>query len=300
MSSLDRIGKTDDIKIEKEEKEEKEKEKEETEKEKKEKKEKMEEKKKELRDPLLFITFYNVDIVQRSLQSMIKFYDHPSELPYDIYMLENPSDNTPDMEKYILDMMKQGWVKAYYRSTVNIAANIIYHFYRKCPHLFETDYVIVTEGDVDLEEGTHQEAISILNNKDNSDLGLCSVEFNLCNLPRKIYPECDSWVPPVQAVRSDCTIGNTGYQYLVFRTSVYKLYMEHVKVRELVMDTDLYNFLLRHSLKWGRTKLHKLIHLTWDIYADPDHPYNALKAKLRRDDTLWRDDKTARLDRIAE
>ncbi len=36
--------------------------------------------------PLLFIAFYNVDLVRESLESMVLRYGDPKNLPYDIYI----------------------------------------------------------------------------------------------------------------------------------------------------------------------------------------------------------------------
>lgn len=154
--------------------------------------------------------------------------------------------------------------------------------------MYGYDFVTVSDGDlvVDSAEDTFTELRTIAQLP---EVGVACTELKLDNLPTWI-PDATRWIPlPVEHTLYLEGYGGTHLMTLA-REKLYVL--DHVYP---FLDGEIANALIRHGLKWTKTKINKSLHLTWDYYK-PDHPYYLEKARSSHD--IWRHGNTCEYQRL--
>ncbi len=250
---------------------------------------------KEERHAILMIAFFNVDLIEQTLKSLLYSLSppiSPQTLPYDIYILENPSPNSSK----ILEMLKKykHLIKKHILSDLNNFANIIVDAFDQ--NLIPTDYQYysVTESDVYLDPGAYDEAISIM---EKYQFKVCAIDLLLDNLPVKKYPMAHSWVPLPRYFK-DYTVGLTGFQFIVFDGLFFLEYLASFQQKkdqarstgqpcDLIRDQLLDQYCKQKGIVMARTKNKKLLHLGWNLYAEDDNEYVKLKAEVAQMKPLW-------------
>ncbi|HSX29869.1 MAG TPA: hypothetical protein VLE73_04905 [Candidatus Saccharimonadales bacterium] len=235
------------------------------------------------------LVFDQVDIIKKCLTFLSKYSDR-----LDLIVLENPSKNTPVIKNIVENMGKQGHVKRYYLFDENITGIAMMTVLNKEQALVKKSaYTIISDGDlVSSDADWLDEEVGIL--KHNPDVLACGISLDMSNLPLKTYPESTGWIPPDISEKPDYYEAVTGGHLLMLRGRDFSDYIDwknssgadHI---DSIMHKYCYE--TKHK-KWARTKKSKAYHLTWDLYADKNHPYTKFRSKKTFKET-WHHTQTA-------
>ena len=138
-------------------------------------------------------------------------------------------------------------------------------------------YIMITDGDLTCESSEWlQEQISILNN---DDIFCCAIDLLSENLPLKTFPESQYWIPSHEPTDNNYIESFTGVHLLLFRTENFLGVLKYLKLEDQrFTDMNMYHYCCNIiNKKWVKTKNIKAYHLTWDVYADLNHPYTIEK-----------------------
>lgn len=239
--------------------------------------------------PCYILIFFDFDIIKKSIDFITKYSDK-----LDINIVENYSDYTESQIKpYILDLVRQRKVNNYYLFDENIGANALTTIVRfDKEYIKNYPYFMATDGDLlpDNKDWLDEE-INIMDN--NPEVFAVGTELDLSNLPLKLHPESINWVEKSRIIEGKNYVeGPTGGWFTLYRTEPFfqvTAWLDNAGERWIDFNLLKYAYLALR-LKWARTKKSLAKHLTWDSYADPEHPYIKWRSKFTNDE-LWKHDK---------
>jgi hypothetical protein len=225
---------------------------------------------------VFFLAYFDAAIIQTSLESL-----YASSEYVELHVIENKSEHTPIIKPFLLSELAKGNIASYYLFNTNIANNACEIVIDRLLPLFKQDpYFIITDGDIAV-NGTNwlHEQLAIMNA--NEEVFACGVSLDLSNLPLKTFPEAASWVAKDIAVYADYIECRTPCMLLMLRTSDFLNYWKYRATHQMnltdgTMSKFCYGIIQK---KWARTPINSLLHLTWDSYADINHPYTIAKLK---------------------
>lgn len=248
---------------------------------------------------LLVLAFFNYDILKRSLESMVgstSYYKNVEDIPYDVYVLENPSPYSDKIGEYLKKLYNEGRIKGHYRSHDNIGGNIFFQAIIKGLIEIPKKYVCISEGDVILDKGSFEETLKLLEKY--QKVPLCSIDIHLYNLPVGNFPNINSWIP--EAIDfDDHRIGNTGLQFITIRSDFFIEFLQAIINKEVnrgivfmgngnfFSDSNLHEFCQKKEKYWLRTKYRKLLHIGWELYWNLNNEYYLYKEQLIKSGKFW-------------
>lgn len=239
--------------------------------------------------PCYVLVFDQVEIIKKSLDFMTKYSDD-----LDLIIIENPSNNTPAIKHMIEQYGKAGQVARYYLFDENITGNAYDMILTKeLDNIRTSPFVMVSDGDLTTKDTRWlTEETRIL--KRHKDIFACGITLDRINLPLKAFPDAEGWIPPDIKEYPDFYEAYTGGHLLLFRGSQFAEFMDWKNERELnFVDGIMHDYCYTQlHMKWSRTKKSKAIHLTWDLYQDPNHPYTKMKTQKSFKDTWYHADKS--------
>jgi hypothetical protein len=254
------------------------------------------------RIPCLVIVYHDFPIVRACLDFLAK---HREQL--DIVVVENFSEHTNrEIKPYVLNLLQSGSIQKYFLFDKNISMNAFEVVLQEGGlNLAEADYVMVTDGDLIVEQGDwlgEQRAIL----ERHPDVFACGMTLDMRNLPVRAFSDAANWVHTGTEC-GDHFLASTGLWLLLMRAEQFHQFVAWHKEHDYsrFSDTLLRKYCKRVlGKKWARTKQTKAYHLTWDRYMDLDHPYTQIKTQnsLRKlfhhhrycGCTLYTRDKTSR------
>lgn len=235
------------------------------------------------------LVFDQVEIIKKSLDFLTKYANR-----LEIVVVENPSTNTPEIKQYVEELGKKKLIKRYYLFKENITSNAVITVFNKELELIKArPYVIITDGDlVSSDKYWLDEELHIM--KHHPDIFACGISLDMSNLPIAAFPEAANWIPPDKSEAADYYEAPTGGHLLMMRGEEFYEYSRWKDINDVQhIDSEMlkycYNTL---NKKWARTKRSKAYHLTWDLYADKNHPYTKFRSKNSFKGT-WYHKKTA-------
>lgn len=242
---------------------------------------------KKCKDTLILVeAYFNYNDIDRTLESLVgnkSLYQTYDETPYDIIVLQNPSKYTDSMEK-VLNKYSEFILKRY-MSNENIEGNIFQYFLTNYRHITDKyRFIAITEGDVVLDRDAFSEAYTLINKYEN--VGNVSIDLSLENLKiPPLPPGASNWVP-TGITCDDHIIGDTGFQFILFRKNHIYEFLEMINKKLIcnsiacgvsnyygISDTNLGVFNRMKGRPWIRTKYNKLLHIGWEHYMDPLDEY---------------------------
>jgi hypothetical protein len=235
------------------------------------------------------LIFDQVEIIKKSLDFLSQ---NSSKL--DLIIIENPSGNTPKIKKYVQQLGKKRLIKRYYLFDENITSNAMVAILDKeIDRIAKSPYTIITDGDlISNDQDWLGEEMKIL--KNNKNVFACGISLDMSNLPIKAFPEAKSWIPPDVSEQPDYYEAATGGHLMMLRGKDFAEYIRwknENKVLHIDNEMRKYCYDLLHK-KWARTKKSKAYHLTWDLYADKNHPYTKFRSQKSFKET-WNHSKKA-------
>jgi len=130
----------------------------------------------------ILLAFLNIKVVSRCLESVIQEKIRISErIELDIYVVENYSIATEsELSPYLCNLVNKGVIFKYIKFLDNITNNAFDHaISTEMLDYKNYDYIIVSDGDLEIPIGTIDEEISILQNCD--EVMVCSLQIDSTN-----------------------------------------------------------------------------------------------------------------------
>lgn len=223
---------------------------------------------------LITVVFQEFDVIKKHVESIIPILDR-----VDWVILENMSETTESTIKpYLIDLLKDNKLFQYRLFDKNIGGTVFTIFFKTFgDKLNNYDYVIVTDGDIQLYSPNEllDEILNIINNA--PDAFSCAADISAENLPIKNFPQAAHWIPiPIDhGWYLECA---TGGHFLTLKRENLIKYLDLLKeTGEVFCDGGMRKFCIKIGKKWLKTKFNKIRHITWDLYHDLDHPYTKMK-----------------------
>lgn len=221
---------------------------------------------------IVFIAFKHVDIIKSSLESIIKYENS------DVYIVENKSENSPELEGYFVNKN----IKGYVQFEDNIANSAITIFIRDFWDLItKYEYVTITDGDLfiaDINE-TFKEILNAFKNPEtivsSADLWQGNNHLNEIRLSQKEYLQ-DS----ISNNRNCNSVeGITGGFLMTIQN-------KHLDVLRgyLFVDNHLAQKVNEMQGRWFKTNKNIAYHLTWDLYYEGNEYFEWKKQVY---DKIW-------------
>jgi len=228
--------------------------------------------------PCVVVVFHDADTVKTSLDSLVRLSDR-----LDIHVLENPSENTEDcIRPYVEGLLAEGLVSQYVLFDENISNNAVEVFFDD--GLLPADgydHILLTDGDLlPLDDSWLDEELAILGG--DRAVFACGIALDASNLPLQVFPESKDWIAAPKSETDLYIEAPTGIQLVLMKADDFWKYWKYRRAKELKFIDSVIHKYCREKLrrKWVRTKKSRAVHLTWNLYADPDHPYTKMKQGL--------------------
>lgn len=223
---------------------------------------------------LCYVLIYGeASVIRRSLDSITGLSDY-----LDIVLIENPSDQTPEVSTFIQHLADKGKISAHYLFDHNISNNAYNTVLTaELARIRRSPFVIVSDGDLEINKPKRwlHEAEQVMKH---SEVFACGISLSKANLPLKAFPEADQWIPPDINSSGPYIEARTGCHLLFFRGKELAKFLDwshHQK--SFFVDGELHRFCYEVlGKKWARTK-NEAYHITWDLYSDTSHPYTRQK-----------------------
>lgn len=239
--------------------------------------------------PCYVLIFDQVEIIKKSLDFLANYTDK-----LELVIIENPSPNTPEIQKMVRTYGETGVIKRYYLFDENItstAFDIV--TLSELALIKKSPFVLITDGDItSTNEGWLDEELRILER--NSNVFACGISLDKTNLPTEAFPEAEHWIPPDIREHTDFYEVFTGLHLLLLSGTNLAGFLAWKQANSLnFVDANMHQY--SHNVlqkKWSRTKISEAYHLTWDLYHDPEHPYTKLKTSKSHQD-IWHHKRTS-------
>lgn len=231
--------------------------------------------------PAFVITYFDTEIIQEAIHNLLK-----NDL-LDLHIIENPSETTPINKQFCLDLLNKKRLSQYFLMDENITTNAFETILRDSRAKIEAaEFILFTDGDLTVKDPHWlDEEINILRKDPN--VFCCGIRLSLENLPIHTFPEADKWVPPPISENDLYFEQLSGYHLLLIRSKDFLSYMDYLLKRgKQYMDVELHQYCYQIlQKKWAVTKKAQACHLTWNRYADLNHPYVKKKFAKSFDET---------------
>lgn len=240
------------------------------------------------RIPCVIITYYNFEVIRQTIDFLA------ADDRLSLYVIENKSENTEAfIQPYLLEQVKEGRIKKYVLFDKNISNNAYELFFDADLIEEEHEFIIITDGDMIVPAQQVagldwlEEEISIIEKY--ADIECCGINLSGANLPRQnpffnsnINPvyNCENWLPDTFGkLYDDYVEADTGVHLLLFKRNLFEEFLtDRRKFQWRFLDETLRSYVKKEKkLKWVITRRNYSLHLTWDIYNDPKHPYTKMK-----------------------
>jgi hypothetical protein len=224
--------------------------------------------------PCYVLVFHDAPTVRTSLDWLTGFADR-----LELVVVENPSEHTDaEIRPYVESLLAQGAIARYLLLDDNISNNAFEVALEHERARWEgAGHVLLTDGDLVADDaGWLDEQLAILRHP---EVFACGIRLSMDNLPVEAFPEAVGWVPPPRAEHGDWVEGLTGLHLVLLGAADLAAYGRYRAANRLrFVDSTMHHFAYRVlDRRWARTKYAAARHLTWDLYADPEHPYTRFK-----------------------
>lgn len=238
--------------------------------------------------PCYVIIFEQIDIIKQSLDFLTPY---SSEL--DIIIIENPSKNSDKIGELIKEYGRAGLIKRHYLFDTNITGNAYTQVIKtEADFIKKSKFILLTDGDIKSNNPDWlTEEKKIMRHK---DVFACGISLDMTNLPLKTFPDAKKWIPEDRAVHKDYFEVATGIHLVLFQSRGLLGFMDWMSRNQLAfVDGNMHRYCYEVAKKkWARTKHAKAYHMTWDLYANKNHPYTKFKLSKSFEQT-WHHKQTA-------
>jgi hypothetical protein len=242
------------------------------------------------RTPCFIVAFFDLDSIRRTIECL-----QPSRQRLSLHVVENHSPTSEsELAPYLRGLVETNRIDSWIHYAENISGNAMLDTLSRNHAAWKSaEYVVITDGDLEFDDGWLDESIAILADP---KVFACGVSMSLANLPLAIYPNAVDWVPPPIKEHANYTEGLTGVHLLAMRTIELERFLSYRQRANLpFVDSQMHRYCYsKRRLRWARTRRTIAHHITWDIYADLNHPYTRLKNQLMQDGRCWEHRRTSR------
>ena len=229
---------------------------------------------------IVFLAYQHPEIIQNSFQSILV------KEGADIFVVENPSENTVKIRSYFSQYLDNEWLKGYIvfdENVANSAINIFLKDYKE--FLSKYQYITITDGDL------------FVYNIEDTFLEI----FEGLELPDVVVSTCDLWggndyrngnplgveqyvhesytIKHNSDKKRQCVVGHTGNFLLTVKN-------ENLSIFDNIIYVDSYiaQEVSQRGKLWVHTTKNLAYHETWDLYRD-GNPYFEYKKQVF--DKIW-------------
>lgn len=201
----------------------------------------------------------------------------------DFTVVENKSIHTDSTIKpYLLKLVEDKRISRYVLFEQNITMNALKKtFDLGLVNLSGSKYVMITDGDLVVNNADFlSEQLHIM--ESHPELFACGISLCTDNLPLNNYPDAEHWISGNINEYEDYIETLTGAHLTLIRAQDFKDYLTYsTQMNHTILDVMMHEFCYKVlGKKWGKTKISKAVHLTWDIYGDSNHPYQKWKSQM--------------------
>ncbi|CUI15909.1 hypothetical protein PNK_0272 [Candidatus Protochlamydia naegleriophila] len=225
--------------------------------------------------PCFVLIYSESNLIKNALNNLVQNKD------LDIYVIENKSLQSSENQLFCLDLLHRQLITNYILFDENISNNAFEVMIKRYKERIKVaEYVLVTDGDLTVQDANWlSEEVEILNK--HPEVFVCGVKLSLQNLPLKAFPESKSWVPEPTNTHEAYTEQLSGIHLTLWRSKEFIALFEWMQSHgKPFLDGVIHQYCAERGMKWAVTRQAEAVHLTWDIYADLEHPY--VKAKLSK------------------
>jgi hypothetical protein len=223
--------------------------------------------------PCFVLVYREIEIIRRSIHALACMADR-----LDIQVIENPSDASDSIRPLLDEYLASGIVKRCFFFEENITNNAFEIILGRELEFSRHHFVLATDGDLlPLQSEWLDEELFVLQR--HSEVFCIGGTLDMANLPLRTFPDAGDWIPPDIADRREYIEALTGVWFLLFRANQLNAMLRRLaENNEHFRDGIIANYCYQQlGSRWARTRHSRFIHLTWDLYQDPDHPYTRFK-----------------------
>lgn len=225
------------------------------------------------RIPVVMLAYFDEPTIRHCLEGL-----QPLRHRLAVTLVENNSPHSAAIRRSVAPFLSSGLVHEYLYFPENISNNAFFIALREAVSCAEHQTIIVTDGDLTpLSPNWLDEQLRVVNVHHE----VFAIGGSLCleNLPLAAFPDAGGWVPPDVADRGDYFEAYTGMHFVMFRGHELAQALSFIaEAGEKFQDSVLHKYCYgRLGRRWARTKKATFRHLTWDNYANLDHPYTRMK-----------------------
>jgi len=238
---------------------------------------------------VLVVAFFNVDIVQASLDSIL-YGQHGESFGGDVIVVQQPSVHSTEMTN-MLASRKRG----------NGTSGILHHILidQSEPLVFGHSFVIpflhgivnsslyevscISDGDVIMYGDWAREVRYIL--KEHPEVYSAAVSLNPFNVyTANVYGSLIITGPD----RGDFIEANTGVQMVCYRTDELITLFHNISQ---ISDSHMKSWIYNHGRIVARTKRNQLVHMMWSVYSEPNGAHKEYLDFKAAQKNLWQSPK---------
>jgi hypothetical protein len=235
---------------------------------------------------IVFVAFYHLETIKKSFECL-------ENLDSDIFIVENKSPYSKDIEEYFKDKNIIGYIQF----NENVANNCIPLFNKEYNSLLnQYDFITYTDGD-----------LYVINAKDMFDEIFSSFKFGetmICSsdawlgnyhldeskniLPLDSRKNFDDYIKEMkEEVREfGCKPSEINKTTCHFFITIKKQDLQHIYKLDRYSDGSLYSLAVMNlKRKWYKTFKNLVYHIHWDLYYDGNEYYEWKKTVIK---TIWK------------
>lgn len=236
---------------------------------------------------VVFLAFKEVDIIKKSFESI-------KNVQSDIFVIENKSENSDQIEEYFKDQNIIGYIQ-FNENTENSCIPLFNRAYKDLVKSYE--FITYTDGDLYVcdADSMFEEILGAFKNS-NVMVSSCEIWTKNYHLiekdkdglkPLELRGTFDQYLEEMKNNTNvfgskDSPIGlTTGHYFVTYKNSD----LEHIFKIPLYSDGSIYATAMNLNRKWYKTNKNIAYHFTWDLNYE-GNPYYEWKKANRK--TLWR------------
>jgi hypothetical protein len=238
---------------------------------------------------IVFIAFYDLNIIKKSFECL-------ENLDSDIFIVENKSPYSKDIEEYFKDKNIIGYIQF----NENVANNCIPLFNKDYSSLLnEYEYITYTDGDlyvIDANDMFNEIFDSfkygdIMVSSSEAWLGNCYLDENNNLIPVESRSDFTDYLNEMKENNKEfgCKPSIMNKTSCHFFITLKKQDLRHIYKMERYSDGAIYSLVV-HNLKrkWYKTNKNIVYHIQWDSYYDGNEYY---EWKKKVNATIWNGDR---------
>lgn len=218
--------------------------------------------------PCFVIVYHDLAMTSRCLTNLCQ------DERLEISVIHNPSENTDKIRDYLIQLFKLGKIKEWYEAKENCGSDSFLRLMEIKLDEIKSPFIVCTDGDIHIVNTTEATDVAMNILTYCPEVFCITTDISLENLPKKTFPECESWVPPTgDSIKRLYYNAQGPHHFMMMRTKDLAPLLEWInRKNETWKDTVIGEYAKSREQIWARSFIYHR-HLAWDLYQDLNHPY---------------------------